>query len=138
MLRSQMSSLSPNRSKTSYGIKGSNAHSKRKSDHNPNAQGVVQGLDLTDNPAHGVDNRKLAQALLDSRNRRISMRSPMAESAPAPTDLRLGSGGNIPVPTRIAIMSISRWLMPPSSMTTLRHGAYQQASMYRRPWLANL
>lgn len=71
VLRDQINALSPNRSKVSDGTIGDTAHSARKSDHNPNAKGVVQGMDLTDDPGHGVDNRKLAQALLDSRDRRI-------------------------------------------------------------------
>ncbi|WP_144378545.1 peptidoglycan-binding domain-containing protein [Mesorhizobium amorphae] len=71
VLRDQINALSPNRSKVADGTLGDTAHSKRKSDHNPNVRGVVQALDLTDDPAHGVDNRKLAQALLDSRDRRI-------------------------------------------------------------------
>lgn len=71
VLRDQVNLLSPNRSKISDGTLGNTAHSQRKSDHNPNAKGVVQALDLTDDPAHGVDNRKLAQALLDSRDRRL-------------------------------------------------------------------
>lgn len=70
-LRDQINTLSPNRSKIADGTLGDTAHSKRKSDHNPNDRGVVQALDLTDDPAHGVDNRKLAQALLDSRDRRL-------------------------------------------------------------------
>lgn len=70
-LRAQINALSPNRSKVADGTLGDTAHSKRKSDHNPNAKGVVQALDLTDDPAHGVDNRKLAQALLDSRDKRL-------------------------------------------------------------------
>ena len=70
-LRSQINALSPNRSKISDGTKGDSAHSKRKSDHNPNSRGVVQALDLTDDEKHGVDNRRLAQALIDSRDPRI-------------------------------------------------------------------
>lgn len=71
VLRDQINALAPNRSKISDGTLGDTAHSARKSDHNPNGKGVVQALDLTDDPAHGVDNRKLAQALLDSRDRRL-------------------------------------------------------------------
>ncbi|MBN9235083.1 MULTISPECIES: peptidoglycan-binding domain-containing protein [Phyllobacteriaceae] len=71
VLRDQINALSPNRSKVADGTVGDTAHSARRSDHNPNALGVVQAIDLTDDPSHGVDNRRLAQALLDSRDSRI-------------------------------------------------------------------
>lgn len=70
-LREQINELSPQRSKVSDGTRGDDAHSKRKSDHNPNAKGVVQAFDCTDDPAHGVDNHKLAEALVASRDPRI-------------------------------------------------------------------
>lgn len=71
VLRTQINELSPNRSKISDGTKGDDAHARRKSDHNPNARGVVQGMDITDDEKHGVDNVKLANALIASRDRRI-------------------------------------------------------------------
>lgn len=71
MLRAQINALSPNRSKISDGTKGDDAHAARKSDHNPNAAGVVQAIDLTDDEKHGVDNVALANALLGSRDPRI-------------------------------------------------------------------
>lgn len=98
-LRAQINALSPNRSKIADGTLGDTAHSKRKSDHNPNARGVVQALDLTDDEAHGVDNRKLAQALLDSRDPRIKYVIADGEIAsgaggPAPWKWRKYSGAN--------------------------------------------
>lgn len=70
-LRKQINELSPNRLKVSDGTIGDTAHSNRKSDHNPDDGGVVRGLDLTHDPAHGVDSQKLAEALLASRDPRI-------------------------------------------------------------------
>lgn len=98
-LRAQINALSPNRSKVSDGTKGDDAHAKRKSDHNPNGRGVVQALDLTDDPAHGVDNRKLGQALLDSRDRRIKYVIADGEicsgsDGPSPWSWRKYSGAN--------------------------------------------
>lgn len=98
-LREQINALSPNRSKVSDGTLGDQAHAARKSDHNPNAKGVVQGMDLTDDPGHGVDNRKLAQALLDSRDRRIKYVIADGEIAsgaggPSPWKWRKYSGAN--------------------------------------------
>lgn len=71
VLRSQINELSPNRSKVSDGTIGDAAHSARSSDHNPDAQGRVCGMDITNDPAHGVDSEKLANALLASRDPRI-------------------------------------------------------------------
>ena len=70
-LREQVNAQWPNRSKANDGWIGNAAHQARKSDHNPNAAGVVQALDITHDPAHGLDAGKLAQALIDSRDPRI-------------------------------------------------------------------
>ncbi|HTV71183.1 MAG TPA: peptidoglycan-binding domain-containing protein [Rhizobiaceae bacterium] len=71
VLRDQINQLSPNRSKVSDGTIGDPAHSKRKSDHNPNGAGVVTALDLTNDPAHGIVSNDLALALVASRDTRI-------------------------------------------------------------------
>lgn len=70
-LRSQINALSPNRSKASDGTVGDTAHSARKSDHNPDAGGVVRAMDITHDPAHGIDSEKLANAVLASRDQRV-------------------------------------------------------------------
>ena len=70
-LREQVNAQWPNRSKANDGWIGNAAHQARKSDHNPNAAGVVQALDITHDPAHGFDAGKLAHALIDSRDPRI-------------------------------------------------------------------
>lgn len=71
-LRDQINALSPNRSKLSDGTIGDTAHSARKSDHNPDGSGIVRALDLTHDPAHGVSGREIAEALLKSRDQRLS------------------------------------------------------------------
>lgn len=74
-LRNQINALSPNRSKASDGTIGDAAHASRLSDHNPwvtdGGTGVVTAIDITHDPAHGIDSEKLAQALIASRDPRI-------------------------------------------------------------------
>lgn len=70
-LRSQINAAYPNRKKTSDGWIGDAAHAARRSDHNENAAGVVQALDITHDPAHGLDAGKLAETLLANRDPRI-------------------------------------------------------------------
>jgi hypothetical protein len=74
-LRAQVNEASPNRSKASDGTIGDAAHASRSSDHNPHVvdgkTGVVTAIDITHDPAHGVDARKLAEALVASRDPRI-------------------------------------------------------------------
>ncbi len=54
-LRSQVNAVHPNRSKESDGSIGNAEHSARESDHNPNSAGVVCAIDITPDPAGGVD-----------------------------------------------------------------------------------
>lgn len=70
-LRDQVNARWPNRSKVSDGWQGDAAHAARKSDHNPNEDGVVQALDLTHDPAKGFDSYKLAESLRLNRDPRI-------------------------------------------------------------------
>ena len=74
-LRNQLNAMFPNRSKVSDGTVGDLRHSKRKSDHNPNSAGVVTAFDVTfdtnPNDGIGVDCRKLAQVLLNAKDKRI-------------------------------------------------------------------
>lgn len=71
VLRDQVNARWPNRSKTSDGWIGDPAHAARTSDHNPNAAGVVTALDITHDPAHGVDAGKIAETLRQHRDPRI-------------------------------------------------------------------
>jgi hypothetical protein len=70
-LRDQIDRLAPNRDKSSDGTIGDTSHQARKSDHNPDANGVVTAMDITNDPAHGVDSGGIAEMLRVSRDRRI-------------------------------------------------------------------
>ena len=70
-LRKQIDSAHPKRSKRSDGTVGDLAHSKRKSDHNPNRAGVVQAIDLTHDPQGGFDSYRFAELLRTQRDSRI-------------------------------------------------------------------
>ena len=70
-LRDQVDALYPGRDKSSDGTIGDEAHRARTSDHNPDEHGVVRAIDITHDPAHGCDCRRLADALVASRDRRI-------------------------------------------------------------------
>lgn len=71
ILRLQVNAQWPNRDKSNDGWIGDAAHAATASDHNPNAAGVVTALDITNDPTHGPVARKLAEALLASRDARI-------------------------------------------------------------------
>ena len=73
VLRGQVDELAPNRDKSSDGTIGDEAHQSRgaKSDHNPDANGVVTALDITNDPAHGIDAGAIAEMLRLSKDRRI-------------------------------------------------------------------
>lgn len=71
-LRAQVNDLAPTRSKTVDGTIGDAAHQAQSwSDHNPDAAGVVRALDLTHDPAGGLDAGDLATALAAARDHRI-------------------------------------------------------------------
>lgn len=71
VLRDQINALAPNRSKASDGWLGDSAHAARKSEHNPNAAGVVRAIDVTHDPRNGVDAGKIADILRRSGDPRI-------------------------------------------------------------------
>lgn len=68
---SQATQKWPKRSRASDGTIGDAAHSHRKSDHNPDAEGVVHAFDLTHDPVNGVDCEKLATHLVKRRDVRV-------------------------------------------------------------------
>ena len=70
-LRAQLNALYPARSKASDGAIGDDAHAVVKSEHNPNAAGVVTAIDITHDPANGVDMNRIAEALIASNDPRI-------------------------------------------------------------------
>ncbi len=71
-LRSQVNELAPKRSKASDGWLGDAKHSMRKSDHNPEPDGTVDALDITHDPKNGVDIQRLCDAIIASKDRRVS------------------------------------------------------------------
>lgn len=71
VLRDQVNAKWPNRSKASDGWIGDASHAARKSDHNPNSAGVVCAIDITNDPAHGADASKLAEAIRTSGDPRL-------------------------------------------------------------------
>lgn len=68
VLRNQVNSAYPNRSKASDGTIGDASHAASASDHNPNKNGVVCALDLTNDPANGFDVHALAEHLRLNRH----------------------------------------------------------------------
>lgn len=74
-LRQQVDALVPNRDRGSDGTIGDASHASRSSDHNPwveyNGVQIVTAIDITHDPARGVDTYKMADALLASRDQRI-------------------------------------------------------------------
>jgi hypothetical protein len=72
-LYSQIDTKFPLRNKSGDGTIAGAAHHRRnpKSDHEPDANGVVRALDITHDPAHGVDTYRLAENLRIGRDRRI-------------------------------------------------------------------
>ena len=74
-LRDQINKRYPGRSKASDGTVGDPSHQSRNSDHNPWVKdgkvGVVTALDITHDPAHGVNSDVLAHVVIDSRDDRI-------------------------------------------------------------------
>lgn len=74
-LRVQINVLAPHRSKDSDGSIGDEAHASRSSDHNPyikdNGIGIVRAIDITHDPAGGLDSYSLAETLRENADRRI-------------------------------------------------------------------
>jgi hypothetical protein len=70
-LLQQVNALAPKRAKTHDGTIGDRAHAARASDHNPQ-NGVVRAMDLTTDPAGGFDAQRLVNALVLSRDPRVS------------------------------------------------------------------
>src|SRR6478736_2150370 len=76
-LRDQINALSPNRDKSSDGMLASEAHTQANptSDHEPrigdNGIGVVTAIDISNDPAHGINSEDLANALRAAKDERI-------------------------------------------------------------------
>lgn len=71
LLRSQINSAWPNRAKSSDGSIGNLAHQATKSDHNPNADGIVLAIDVTNDPPHECHAGLIVEALRASRDPRL-------------------------------------------------------------------
>lgn len=71
-MREQINQQRPNRRKHIDGTIGDAAHRARgsASDHNPNKEGVVTALDITHDPANGVDTWAMAEQLRRARDPR--------------------------------------------------------------------
>jgi hypothetical protein len=96
-LRDQVNAMAPGRNTSSDGTIGDAAHRNRKSDHNPNEDGVVTAMDITHDPAHGVDAGELAEMLRASQDRRIKYvisNSRIFSSEKSPWQWRPYSGPN--------------------------------------------
>lgn len=70
-LRKQVDHLYPRRSKGYDGTIGDARHAAEKSDHNPNAAGVVTAMDITHDPANGCNAGRIAETLRRSKDERI-------------------------------------------------------------------
>jgi lysozyme family protein len=96
-LRDQVNAKWPNRDKSSDGTIGDAAHQATDSDHNPNSAGVVTAMDITHDPAHGLDARKLAETLVASRDPRIKYiisNAQIISSVVSPWQWRTYTGSN--------------------------------------------
>src|SRR5262245_38586963 len=75
VLRDQINTMAPTRSKASDGTIGNAEHAARSSDHNPwvkdGSTGVVTAIDITHDPAHGVTGSGIAEAIRASRDPRV-------------------------------------------------------------------
>jgi hypothetical protein len=70
-LRVQINATWPGRSLAADGGIGNAEHAARKSDHNPDADGVVTARDFTHDPRVGFDSAQFAKALVTSQDPRI-------------------------------------------------------------------
>lgn len=64
-LRDEVDAQSPDRDRSADGWIGDPAHASRHSDHNPEPDGSVDAIDITHDPAHGVDCNLLADQVKD-------------------------------------------------------------------------
>jgi hypothetical protein len=84
VLQAQLNAAYPGRSRSADGTIGDTRHQQGKSEHNPDddvdgdgrgegsrVDDIVRGVDVTNDPAHGCDTWRIAQALAASRDPRI-------------------------------------------------------------------
>lgn len=70
-LRDQVNRAAPGRDKSSDGWIGDTSHLAHKSDHNPDENGLVYALDITNDPKHGVVARDIADKIRLSKDPRV-------------------------------------------------------------------
>jgi hypothetical protein len=70
-LFSDIDAIAPGRSKISDGTIGDAAHQQRRSDHNPDQNGVVRAIDVTQDPEHGVDMAVIGEQIRVRRDPRV-------------------------------------------------------------------
>lgn len=70
-LRKQVDAAFPKRRKNNDGWIGDRAHANRVSDHNPDRNGIVHAIDITHDPANGVDCNKISAAIIASKDPRV-------------------------------------------------------------------
>lgn len=71
-LLKQINEGAPKRSKVSDGWEGDKKHAARHSDHNAEPDGTVDARDFTNDPSGGMDSQRLCDALVASKDPRIS------------------------------------------------------------------
>lgn len=71
-LTDQVDTAAPGRSEASDGSIGDRSHQGRKSDHNPDSDGLVKALDITHDPAKGCDCEEIVAAIVASKDFRVS------------------------------------------------------------------
>lgn len=95
----QVDQVAPGRSQASDGSIGDAAHASRASAHNPDAGGVVRAVDITHDPAGGLDAHTLAEELLAAQDPRLQYvisrsRIGAGPAGPAPGRWRRYTGTN--------------------------------------------
>ena len=121
-LRDQVDASAPHRDKSSDGTIGDLSHQSRKSDHNPIASGVVTAMDITNDPAHGVVARDIAEMLRISQDLRIKYVISIGKFS-AVKILR-GNGGHTQAPMRMKSMFMFRLFMSRLFTMTRSRGAW--------------
>lgn len=118
-LRDEVDAMSPDRDRSADGWIGDPAHASRHSDHNPEPDGSVDAIDITHDPAHGVNCDLLADQIKD--------------------DPRLNGGGYVIWNWRIWNPDISRSWRPYGGTNGHTHHMHVSVSDAgqndRRPWL---
>ncbi len=96
-LREQFDALAPHRDTDNDGTIGDTRHQASVSDHNPDDRGVVHAMDISHDPAHGVDTWQIADQLRLSHDKRIKYiisNSRIASATVAAWSWRRYSGAN--------------------------------------------